>query len=630
MAAARGLNTSTIRWVSLGLCLLTIPDVTAFLQNPASVGSTVSQMTPTQRASFHPLGQSLSSDEEVVSTADVDTDEDAEQRLGGEYGSGTANGIDGGEFLVGDGPDRWDGLLASTGLEGKLRHVTDLPDERTVSTFDVFCNRELKMENLKAIGFDMDYTLARYQQPAFDKLAFDGAKEKLVSKLGYPKEVLDFEYDHERWTRGLIIDTERGNFLKIDRHKYVRVAYHGLEKIGSTTRKVLYSKNFNKVESFSEKSYVNMDTLFQFVDAHLFALLIDLKDNGEYDFLDFKTYSEVYRDIRESVDLCHRDGVIKDEVAINPEKYIVLDDGMIPMLRRYKKDGMKLFLLTNSFWEYTSTAMNYLYHGKKVDEERQKKNEWLELFDLVIAGSCKPAFLLDPYLQLFRVNMEDGSLKNTDGIYEINALPNGVDDFLKEGIAFQGGNWQHLHKMMGVRSGDEILYVGDHLYSDVLRSKRTLGWRSLFIMPELEDEMKSFAATLPIRKKIEYLRRLREELSRISEDVRRTGDLDDPSVQKILEEMDEDDAVIKSTLSPLVEEWHRSFHPLWGAMFNAGYQDSRFAFFVQNYSCLYTSRASNLGLLSTKKSFRTVMESVPNDRLVFDPQTTLDDTDPWV
>lgn len=427
----------------------------------------------------------------------------------------------------------------------------------------------------------------------------------------------------------MIIDTERGNFLKIDRHKYVRVAYHGLEKIDSTTRKVLYSKNFNKVESFSEKSYVNMDTLFQFVDAHLFALLIDLKDHGEHEFLDFKTYSEIYRHIRESVDLCHRDGVIKDEVARNPEKYIVLDAGMIPMLKRYKEDGMKLFLLTNSFWEYTSTAMNYLYHGKKVDEETQRKNEWMELFDLVIAGSCKPAFMLDPYLQLFRVNMEDGSLKNTDGVFEMNALPGGADEFLETGKVFQGGNWQHLHKMMGVRSGDEILYVGDHLYSDVLRSKRTLGWRSLFIMPELEYEMQVFSQKLPLRKKIEYLRRLREELSSKTEEIRRQNSNHDPSIQKLLQEMDEDEAVIKSTLSPLVERWHRSFHPLWGAMFNAGYQDSRFAFFVQNYSCLYTSRASNLGLVSTRKSFRTVMESVPNDRLVFDAQTSLDDTDPW-
>ena len=103
-----------------------------------------------------------------------------------------------------------------------------------------------------------------------------------------------------------------------------------------------------------------MDTLFQFVDAHLFALLVNMKDRGEHEFLDYKTYAEIYRHIRESVDLCHRDGVIKDEVAINPEKYIVLDKGMIPMLRRYKEAGVKLFLLTNSFWEYTSTAMNYL------------------------------------------------------------------------------------------------------------------------------------------------------------------------------------------------------------------------------------------------------------------------------
>lgn len=130
--------------------------------------------------------------------------------------------------------------------------------------------------------------------------------------------------------------------------------------IDSTTRKVLYSKNFNKVESFSEKSYVNMDTLFQFVDAQLFALLVDMKDNGEYEFLDYRTYGEIYRHIRESVDLCHRDGVIKDEVAREPEKYLVLDNGMISMLKKYREQGTKLFLLTNSYWEYTSTAMNFL------------------------------------------------------------------------------------------------------------------------------------------------------------------------------------------------------------------------------------------------------------------------------
>lgn len=74
---------------------------------------------------------------------------------------------------------------------------------------------------------------------------------------------------------------------------------------------------------------MNMDTLFQFVDVHLFALLVEMKDRGVNEFLDFKTYGEIYKQIRQSVDLCHRDGVIKDEVARNPEKYIVMDKGTL-------------------------------------------------------------------------------------------------------------------------------------------------------------------------------------------------------------------------------------------------------------------------------------------------------------
>lgn len=127
---------------------------------------------------------------------------------------------------------------------------------------------------------------------------------------------------------------------------------------------------------------MNMDTLFQFVDAHLFALLIEMKDQGDHESLDFKTYEEIYREVRECVDLCHRDGVIKDEVARDPEKYIIVDKGLVRMLKRFREEGVKLFLLTNSYWEYTSTAMNYLFHEKLVDDRTQKQNEWLDLFDL--------------------------------------------------------------------------------------------------------------------------------------------------------------------------------------------------------------------------------------------------------
>jgi len=228
--------------------------------------------------------------------------------------------------------------------------------------------------------------------------------------------------------------------------------------------------------------------------------------------------------------------------------------------------------------------------------------------------------------------MEDGSLKNTDGVYEIDALgPNGVgaQEFLKRGKVFQGGNWQHLHKMLGIQSGDSILYVGDHLYADVLRSKRTLGWRSVFIMPELEDEILTFSKTLPLRKNIASLRRMRDELALNAEVIRREADLQDEKVQQTLSEMEEDDEVIGSTLSTMLDEWHGAFHPIWGAMFNAGYQDSRFAFYVENYACLYTSRASNLGLNSEMTSFRPTMEMLPHDKIVAQDDAILDVTDPW-
>lgn len=144
---------------------------------------------------------SSSSSKPLYSTYDVDTDEDAEQYIGeNSIDDYEANGeVTSSEPINGSSTTkgRYDDLLANVGLEGKLKQVQDLPKERSVSSYEIFCNRELKVSSLKAIGFDMDYTLAQYKQPAFDKLAFDGAKEKLVKKLGYPEAVLDFEYDHE-------------------------------------------------------------------------------------------------------------------------------------------------------------------------------------------------------------------------------------------------------------------------------------------------------------------------------------------------------------------------------------------------------------------------------------------------
>jgi len=567
-------------------------------------------------------------DKDTETSYDVDADENSEQLMAGGWSGPSITPNIKPAPIEGDypaEPSRFQKLLLETGLDKQISSLSDLSATRPVRCDDVFCNRELNLGAVRAVGFDMDYTLAQYHQPLFDKLAFDGAKEKLVYNFGYPKHLLDVDYDHNFWVRGLIIDTQRGNFLKMDRHKYVRVAYHGFSPISSRARKVLYSRDFNKVPSFTEKYFVNMDTLFHFVDASLFATLIEMKDNGEYDFLDMKTYAEIYKELRECVDLCHRDGVIKDEVARNPEKYIVLDEGLVPMLEKFQKDGVKTFLLTNSYWEYTKVAMNYLFHGVNADPEVKNKNEWADLFDCIIVGSCKPAFLVDPNLNLFRVNPDNGSLLNTDGLYDIEALGDfGAQKFLAEGKIFQGGNWEHLTSMLEIEAGEEILYVGDHLYSDVLRSKRTLGWRSAFIIPELPEEMDTFYSQQPLQQKIIELRKLRDELSILGDKIRNKQDVDDLKVREKLATLSEDDEKIKNVLTVLAQEYHSAFHPIWGMMLQAGYQDSRLAYHVQNYACLYTSKATNLGLTSTSRSFRTSGEILPHDKLMNDESTSFE------
>ena len=85
---------------------------------------------------------------------------------------------------------------------------------------------------------------------------------------------------------------------------------------------------------------------------------------------------------------------------------------------------------------------------------------------------------------LFQVRTEDGSLENVE-----MGSAQGAKAALAKGKVFQGGNWNHLHRMLQLRTGSDLMYVGDHMYSDILRSKRTLGWRTVLIVPELLHEV---------------------------------------------------------------------------------------------------------------------------------------------
>merc|ERR1719181_2460028 len=90
----------------------------------------------------------------------------------------------------------------------------------------------------------------------------------------------------------------------------------------------------------------------------------------------------------------------------------------------------------------------------------------------------------------------------------------GVAAALATGKVYQGGNWNHLHKMLSLRTGSSLLYVGDHMYSDILRSKRTLGWRTVLIVPELDNEVASMDLAEATRMRVQRLQTERNQLQR--------------------------------------------------------------------------------------------------------------------
>ncbi|KAL7244995.1 hypothetical protein ACSBR2_000356 [Camellia fascicularis] len=337
----------------------------------------------------------------------------------------------------------------------------------------IFCNRSLNMKSIVAVGFDMDYTLAQYKPETFESLAYEGTVRKLVYDLKYPPELLEWTFDWKYMVRGLVLDKKRGNILKMDQHKYVKVAYHGFRELSKEDKVATYGSTLIR-DAFDEPNYALIDTLFSLAEAYLFAQLVDFKDNNPGKFPEDANYSFMYRDVRAAVDLCHRDGTL-------------------------------------NLWDYTNTVMNFLCGPQTLDSGSTSNFEWLRYFDVVITGSAKPSFFHDENrANLFEVEPKSGMLLNTDNgtpmpqVGVTSMLP--LKSLNKNCRVSQGGTVGHLHKLLGIGSSSQVLYVGDHIYGDILRSKKVLGWRTMLVVPELEKEVELLWELKDTRKQLQLLR----------------------------------------------------------------------------------------------------------------------------
>ena len=50
------------------------------------------------------------------------------------------------------------------------------------------------------------------------------------------------------------------------------------------------------------------------------------------------------------------------------------------------------------------------------------------------------------------------------------------------------GSCEVLSRLLGAK-GSDVLYIGDHIFGDILKSKKIRGWRTFLTVPELSTEL---------------------------------------------------------------------------------------------------------------------------------------------
>merc|ERR1711879_258036 len=128
-------------------------------------------------------------------------------------------------------------------------------------------------------------------------------------------------------------------------------------------------------------------------------------------------------------------------------------------------------------------------------------------------------------------------------------------------------------------SGPEVLYVGDHIFADIITSKKRHGWRNLCVVRELAFETETWISQQKLYNHLRNLEYIRAELYR-GLDADSTVP---PQIDVLTRHM-------KSTINDLSKEYNRYF----GSLFQDGSKHSFFGMQVQRYADLYTSDCLNL------------------------------------
>lgn len=474
----------------------------------------------------------------------------------------------------------------------------------------VYTNRNLHLREIDTVGFDMDYTLALYHQHEMDDLSIRKTVQKLVENLGYPEEIRDVKLDHDFIIRGLVVDKEKGNVFKMDGHRHVGRCYHGYKAMSQKDIRALYGTAPIRL---STDRFARVDTLFSLPETTLMAGIIEHYE-GASRTLPW-SYSKLASDIRHCIDQAHADNSLKAEILGDISRFVVNDPDLGPTLHKLRSAGKRLFVLTNSEAYYTEAVMSYL-----LDNALPSYKSWRDYFDWIIVSGCKPAFFTkhNPFVELDAAGERVGPATE-----------------LRRGVTYENGNIQDLEAFTGM-SGSRVLYVGDHIYGDIVRSKKAGIWRTCLVVQEMEE---NFRLTHELMHQIERVNDLERAARKLDDGINYhltllkslsrlqagTAGLTGPE-SRVMESaakrakgtVNRNRELLSQTLEELAQlerSVDHRFNPYWGRVFREGNERSQLGTQVESFADIYTGRVTNLLGYSPGQYFRASRDLMPHERV---------------
>jgi HAD superfamily 5'-nucleotidase-like hydrolase len=306
--------------------------------------------------------------------------------------------------------------------------------------------RPLNLAHLDAVGFDLDHTLALYDDHALNLLAAAETIELLRRQKGYPADWLRLAGDPLPAARGLSLDLRHGNVVKIGADRVVRLARRGEVWLDEAEIRARY----RDPDPADEETIWHIHSPFDVPTLWFFAALAPRLGAAAARETVSAPVARALRDIRTMLDHSHTRGALKASIGQDLGRYVSPAGRVREGLERWGSAGKRLFVVTNSDRAFATAVL-----------DRVVGPAWRDLFALVVTDADKPAFFTAP-----------------------PARGNAADRLPRDGGArvLSGASATEVERLIGVER-HRVLYAGDNARCDIAPARRH-GWRTAHVAAE--------------------------------------------------------------------------------------------------------------------------------------------------